>query len=89
MVRLVIMASTVFMASMASMATWIAMHRDRGAACLPEWWINATLPSSNFSSFVVSRRDPDLDDGWVLRAVELTSTRGGGPGNGLQRGEEA
>lgn len=68
------------MALMASMATWIVMHTDREAAGLPEWWIDVTLPSPNFSSFVVSKRDPDLDDGWVLGTVMLTWTRGGGLG---------
>lgn len=66
------MAMSAIMASMASMATWIAMHTDREAAGLPEWWIDTTLPSPNLSSFVVSRRDPDLGDGCVLGAVKLT-----------------
>lgn len=70
--RGVVMVMFAIMASMASMATWIAMHTDREAAGLPEWWIDTTLHSANFSSFVVSRRDPDLDDGWVLDAVKLT-----------------
>ena len=88
MVRLTIMVSIAFMASMASMATWIAMHRDREAAGLPEWRIDATLLSPNFSSFVVSRRDPDIDGRLGLDAVRLTPTRGGGTEDGLQRGQD-
>lgn len=78
--RGLVMVMFAIMALMASMATWIVMHTDREAAGLPEWWIDVTLPSPNFSSFVVSRRDPDLDDGWVLGAVMLAWARGGGLG---------